>query len=57
MADRFDIVAVGIEDERAIVIRMILRAQAGCTVVLAADGDGRAIKRLDGRAVLATIAI
>src|SRR5579872_6783471 len=39
VADRFDVVAVGIEYEGAVVVRVVLRAQSRAPVVLAAGGD------------------
>ena len=38
MADSLDVVAVGIEHESAVVIRVIMRANAGRTVIAAARG-------------------
>jgi len=52
VADRFDVVAVGIEYEGAVVVGVILRAQPRPAVVLAAGGDGGAIEGVDGGAVL-----
>src|SRR2546427_7742285 len=45
----FDIVSVGVENERAVIIRMVVRAQARSAVVLAARGDRRTIERIDVR--------
>jgi hypothetical protein len=39
VADRLDIVAVGIEHEGAVIVRMIMRADAGRAVVAAAGSD------------------
>ena len=47
MADGFDIVAVGVEDEGAIVVRVIVRTQARPTIVLAAGGDGGGVEGID----------
>src|SRR5262249_31730867 len=47
-----DLVAVGIEDKGAIVVLVIDRSQAGLAVVLAAGGEGGAMERIDGLAVL-----
>ena len=44
MADRFDVVAVAIEHERAVIVRMILRAQSRRAVVLAARSDRRIVE-------------
>ena len=46
-ANRLDVVAVGIENERAVVVWMILRAQTGRAVVAAAGGNSGVIKRID----------
>lgn len=52
MADDFDVVSVGTDDERGIVARVVLRAQTGATVVLAARLQRRAMERVD---LLATL--
>ena len=44
---RLDVVAIGIEHEGTVVIRMIMRAQARRAVVPAAGRDGGAIERVD----------
>ena len=46
-ANRLDVGAVGIEHESAVVVWMILRAQAGGAVVTPARADGGVIKRID----------
>src|SRR5688572_15437467 len=52
VAHRLDVVAVGIEDERAVVVRMIMRADPWRAVVPAACRERRAIERINRRAVL-----
>src|SRR5690349_4749636 len=52
MANRLDVVAVGVEHERPIIIRMIMRPQARRAIVLAAGGDRCAVERIDCRAVI-----
>ena len=47
MADRLDVVAVGVMDERAVVVRVVDRAEAGRAVVRAAGGDPRGVERAD----------
>src|SRR5579859_538063 len=47
MADRLDVVAVGVEDERPVVRRMV-RPQSGRPVVGAARGERRGVERVDG---------
>ena len=47
-----DIMAVGIEHEGAVVVRVIVWAQAGRTMVLAAGRDGGAIEGIDRCAIL-----
>jgi len=49
MADRLDVVAVGIDDERAVVVRMIMRPEARLAVILAARGDRGLVKGVDIR--------
>jgi hypothetical protein len=44
----FDVVTVGIQHERAVIVLVVLRPRAGRAVIAAAGGDGRAIKRVDG---------
>jgi hypothetical protein len=44
MADNFDIVAVGIEDKRAVVIRMILGSQSRRAVVFSSGSEGGLMK-------------
>src|SRR5271155_4694784 len=44
MANGLDVVAVGIEHERAVVVGMILRAQTGSAVVAAAGGNRGLVK-------------
>src|SRR4029453_2829113 len=40
----FDVVPVGVEDESAVVMRMVLRPQAGRAVVAAAGAQGRVVE-------------
>jgi hypothetical protein len=54
MADRLEIMPVEIEDERAVIIRMIMRAQAGRPVVLGPGLEGRFIEGPHLRSRLAT---
>ena len=50
MADGLDIVAVGVEHEGAVVIRVIMRAQSWRSVVLPARGDRGRVKGIDSGA-------
>jgi hypothetical protein len=52
VADRLDIVSVGIVDEGGVVIGMIVRADAGRAVVATAGGKRGAMKRIHRSAVL-----
>src|SRR6202042_3545158 len=52
MAYRFDVVAVGVEDECAVVIRIVLRPQSGRAIVAASGGHGGLMKRVDLRSRL-----
>ena len=47
MADGLDVVAVGIEDEGAVVVRVIMRAKARSAVVAAASIHCRAVESVD----------
>jgi hypothetical protein len=47
-----DVVAVGIEHERTVIVRVIARAQAGRAIVLAACGERRAMEGVDGRPIV-----
>ncbi len=49
MADRLDIVAVGIEDERAVIVGMIVGAHTRGSIVLAAGLQCRLVERIDLR--------
>ena len=53
VADRLDVVAVRIEDEGGVVVRGVLRAEAGGAVVRSSGGDGRDVERVDRGAVVA----
>jgi len=52
VADGLDVVAVGIEHERAVVVGVVDLARAGAAVVLAAGGGRRLVEGVDGGAVL-----
>ena len=52
MADGFDIIAVGIEDEGPVIIGMIMRPEAGRAVVGAAGGKARCVEGVDQSARL-----
>src|SRR5690606_25378999 len=47
VADRFDVVAVGVQHEGAVVIGMIMGPQARCAVVAAARGKSFAMEGID----------
>ena len=47
MANHFDVVSVGTDDERRIVVRVIVRAKTRRTVVLATGLQGRAMEGFD----------
>jgi hypothetical protein len=49
MANHFDVVPVRTYDEGRIVVRVIVRAQTGRTMVFAARLQGRAMEGFDGR--------
>ncbi len=51
MADRLDVVAVGIEDEGGVVALVVVRPLAGRAVVASAGGERRVVEGLDGVAV------
>ena len=52
MADRLDVVAVGVEHESAVIVGMINFANAGGTVVSAARRDRRLIKSIHRGAIV-----
>ena len=52
VADGLDVVAVGVEDEGAVVVGVVHGADAGRAVVLAAGGDRGLVEGVDLRAVL-----
>src|SRR5262245_33179452 len=52
VAHRLDVVAVGIEHEGAVIVRVIVRSQPRRAVVLAARRERRTIEGVDGGAVL-----
>jgi hypothetical protein len=52
VADRFDVVAVGIEHERAVVVGVVLRTQPRRAVVLPAGGQCCAVEGIDAGAIL-----
>ena len=47
MADGFDVVAVGIEDERTVIVGVMRRPNAGRAIVTAAGGERRPMERVD----------
>lgn len=47
MADGFDVVAVGIEDERTVIVGVIVRPNAGRAIVTAAGGERRPMESVD----------
>ena len=49
MADRFDVVAVGVQHKSAIVVGMILRSRSRRAVVAAARGPRRLVESIDLR--------
>src|SRR6516165_8038176 len=52
VANHFDVVPVRTNDESCIVVRVVVRAQTGCTVVFATRLQRRAIEGLDLLAIL-----
>jgi hypothetical protein len=52
VADRFDVVAIGIEHEGAVIIGMIMRTNARCAVVAPARSEGRLVESINRGAVL-----
>jgi hypothetical protein len=52
MADRFNVVAVRIEDEGPIVARMVLRSKPGSAVVAPTRRDGRLMEGINSGAVI-----
>src|SRR5258707_11266987 len=52
VADRLDVVAVGVKDERPIVVFVIMRAQPRWPVVLSPGRERRAVKLLHGFPIL-----
>ena len=52
VADRLDVMTVGVKDERPIVVFVIMRAQPRWSVVLSPDRERRAVKLLHGFPVL-----
>ena len=47
VADRLDVVAVGIEHEGAVVVGVVVGPEARCAVVAAADGERGGMKPVD----------
>ena len=47
VANRFDVVPIRTNDEGCIVVRMVMRAQTGRTIVLGARRQRRAVESLD----------
>src|SRR5258708_40095434 len=52
MAYRLDVVAVGIEHEGAVVIRVVVRPQPRRAVILAAGGERRTVEGVDRCAII-----
>ena len=52
VVDDFDVVPVGVQDERAVVARVVDGALAGTAVVLVSRGERGGVERPDGRVVL-----
>src|SRR5258708_23587431 len=52
VTDSLDVVTVGIEHERAVIVGMIMRADAGRAIVAPACRDGGLVERVDRGAVL-----
>jgi hypothetical protein len=52
VVDDFDVVPVGVQDERGVVARVVDGALAGTAVVLIALGERGGVERPDGRVVL-----
>jgi hypothetical protein len=48
VVDDLDVVAVGVQDERAVVAGVVDEALAGPAVVLVARGDAGGVERADG---------
>ena len=53
VANHFDVVPVRTDDERCVVVRVVLRAQARRTIVLATRLQRRAMEGVDLLAILA----
>ncbi len=51
MTDGFDVVPVRIQNERAVIVRMVERPRARGAVVFRARGNSGGVKRVDRRAV------
>ena len=49
VTDDLYVVAVGVQNERAVIIRMVVRTEARRAVVFAAGGDGRLMKSVHQR--------
>jgi hypothetical protein len=54
VAAGFDVVAVGVEYERAVIVLVIVRARAGWAVVFAAGGECRLVERIDELTLVAS---
>src|SRR5437868_6434235 len=52
MTDRLDVVAVGVEDERTVIV-LVIPAEAWRAVVGAAGGEAGSVERVDGRPFVA----
>ncbi len=51
MADRFYVTAFGVEDEGAVIVRVVMRAHARRAIVLAAGRDRGGVKPVDRGAI------
>src|SRR5262245_60890719 len=51
MTDGLNVVAVRVEDISAVVVGVVPRSKAGCSVIAAARSQSRGVERIDGRSV------
>jgi hypothetical protein len=51
MADGLDAMSIGIQDERAVIVRVIVRPQPRPAIVAPARGKRRCVKRVNGRLI------
>lgn len=47
MADRFNIVPIGIKNKRTIIVRVVMWSKAGCSVVYSACPDSSSMEGID----------